>query len=113
MMTMSEDWANSTKERFSMNFGIETIETLLKEQKVEIQEGVFLCCDKQLIHLDILLRDGNIVVEFASPFTYLHVEKLGIKKLMNVIRPRVESVTITDKSYDVKLSSLGTWSFER
>lgn len=96
-----------------MNFGIETLENLLKEKKVEIQEGVFLCCDKQLIHLDIFLREGNIVVEFNAPFTYLHVEKLGPKKLLNLVSPRVESVTITPKSYIVKLSSLGEWEFER
>lgn len=96
-----------------MNFGIETLETLLKEKKVELQEGVFLCCDKQLIHLDIFLKEGNIVVEFNAPFTYLLVTKLGVKQLLNLVSPRVESVTITPKSYIVKLSTLGSWEIER
>lgn len=106
-------WANLARKKFSMNFGIETLETLLKEQKVEVQEGVFLCCDKQLIHLDIVLRDGNIVVEFNAPFTYLLVTKLGVKQLLNIVKPRVESVTITPKSFIIKLSTLGSWEIER
>lgn len=96
-----------------MNFGLETLEGLLKDKKVEIQEGVFLCCEKQLIHLDIFLKEGNIVIEFNAPFTYLNVEKIGPKRLLNLVSPRVESITITPKSYIVKLSSLGNWELER
>ena len=110
---MSANWVNLLRKKFSMNFSLETLETLLKDRKVEVQEGVFVCCDKQLIHLDMYLKNGSVVIEFAAPFTYLHVEKLGPKKLLNLVKPRVESLTITPTSYLVKLSSLGEWEFER
>lgn len=96
-----------------MEFNLNTLETLIKVGKVEIQEGVFLTCEKHEIKLSMYVKDDNVVIEFDAPFVYLHVEKLGIKKLLNVINPRVESIIITDKSYNVKLSSLGNWEFDR
>jgi hypothetical protein len=97
-----------------MEFSIELLEKLLKDKKAEIQTGVFLCCDKGLIKPTVSLNnDNNVVIEFEAPFTYLHVEKLGPKRLLNLIKPRIESVTITPKSFNVKLSSLGIWEFER
>lgn len=96
-----------------MAYDIGLLEQLLKNKEVEVQEGVSICCEKQIIHLDIYLKDDNIVIEFAAPFTYLRITKLGIKSLVNIVNPRIESITITDKSYDVKVSTLGVWKFAR
>lgn len=96
-----------------MEFNLNTIETLIKEKKVEIQEGVFLTCDSQEIKPHMFLKDGEIRIDFDAPFVYLHVEKLGPKKLINLVNPRIEYIIIKEKSFDVKLSSLGNWEFDR
>ena len=96
-----------------MAYDIGLLEQLLKNKEVEVQEGVSICCEKQIIHLDIYLKDGNVVVEFAAPFTYVLITKLGPKRLLNLVKPRVESVTITPKSYILKLSTFGNYEVER
>jgi hypothetical protein len=57
--------------------------------------------------------DGNVVVEFSAPFTYVLITKLGPKRLLNLVKPRVESITITPKSYILKLSTFGNYEVER
>jgi hypothetical protein len=97
-----------------MEFNLATVQELLSKNKVQVEEGVFLCSDSATIRAVITLNDDNeIVIDFDAPFTYLHVEKLGPKKLLNLVKPRVEVITISDKSIKVKLSSLGEWEFER
>jgi len=96
-----------------MEFNLKLLEELLKNKKVEIQPGVFICCDEGVIKPTILLKGGDLVIQFDAPFTYLHVEKLGPKKLLNLVKPRIESVRFTEKSILAKLSSLGEWEFER
>lgn len=96
-----------------MKYDISSLEALLKDGKLEVQDGVFVICEKKIIHLDIYLKGENVVIEFGIPFTYLHVEKLGPKKLLNLVSPRIESLTITPASYIVELSTFGKWEFER
>lgn len=96
-----------------MKFNLSTLETLIKDKKVEIQDGVFLTCEKQTIKPNLYFKDNNIVIEFEAPFIYLHIEKIGIKKLLNIVNPRIESITIKEKSFDIKLSTLGVWEFAR
>ena len=96
-----------------MDFNLSTLETLIKVGKVEIQEGVFLTCEKHEVKPHLYVKDNSVVIEFSAPFVYLHVEKLGPKKLLNLVNPRVEYIIIKEKSYDVKLSSLGNWEFPR
>lgn len=97
----------------SMNYDLSLLEKLLKDKQVEIQDGVLICCEQQLIHLDIYLKNDNIVIEFAAPFTYLLVKKIGVKRLLNLVKPRIESITITPKSYIIKLSTIGDYEIER
>lgn len=96
-----------------MVYDIGLLEQLLKNKQVEVQDGVSICCDKQLIHLDIYLKNDNIVIEFTAPFTYILITKLGPKRLLNIVRPRIESITITPKSYILKLSTFGDYEVER
>lgn len=97
-----------------MEFNLDTLQALLVDKKVQVDDGVFLCSDSSTIKTVITVNDDKeIVIEFDAPFTYLHVEKLGPKKLLNLVKPRVEIITISTKSIKVKLSSLGEWEFER
>lgn len=97
-----------------MEFNLDTLQSLLVDKKVQVQEGVFLCSDSSTVKAVMTVNDNKeIVIDFDAPFTYLHVEKLGPKKLLNLVKPRVEVITISDKSIKVKLSSLGEWEFER
>ena len=97
-----------------MEFNLDMLQSLLVNKKVQVQEGVFLCSDSSTIKTVITVNDEQeVVIEFDAPFTYLHVEKLGPKKLLNLVKPRVEVITISAKSIKVKLSSLGEWEFER
>lgn len=96
-----------------MNFDINSLKTLLKTGALEVQDGVMLVSDHNQLSPKIYMKDEDLIIEFEAPFLYLHIEKLGVKKLLNLINPRVESITITDKSYDVKISTLGTWKFAK
>ena len=89
------------------------LETLLKTGKVEIHEGVSILSEKQLIKSSVYLKDGEVVIEFDAPFLYLHVDKLGPKKLVNLVKPRIETIVIKEKSIAVTLSTIGTWEFDR
>jgi hypothetical protein len=94
-----------------MDFSPKFLKTLLKDGCVELQDGVFLVSDGKVLKPTIYLKDDALIIEFEAPFLYLHVEKLGPKKLLNLVKPRVEYIKITDKSKLVKLSTLGEWEF--
>lgn len=97
-----------------MEFSLSTLQSLLVNKKVQVDEGVYLCSDSSTIKTVMTVNDDKeIVIEFDAPFTYLHVEKIGPKRLLNLVKPRVEVITISDTSIKVKLSSLGEWEFER
>lgn len=96
-----------------MEFNITSVKTLLRDGQLEVQDGTFLVSDQKNLKFSIYMKDEDLIIDFEAPFLYLHVTKLGVKRLLNVIKPRVESITVTDKSYNVKLSSLGTWEFAR
>lgn len=92
-----------------MDFSPKVLKELLKNGRVEIQEGVFLVSDGKVLKPTIYVKDDALIIEFEAPFLYLHVEKLGPKKLLNLVKPRVEYIKITDTSKLVKLSTLGEW----
>ena len=92
-----------------MDFSPNVLKELLKNGRVEIQEGVFLVSDGKALKPTIYVKDDALIIEFEAPFLYLHVEKLSTKRILNLVKPRVEYIKITDTSTLVKLSTLGEW----
>lgn len=92
-----------------MDFSPNILKKLLKDGRVEVQDGVFLVSEGKALKPTIYVKDDTLIIEFEAPFLYLHVEKLGPKKLLNLVRPKVEYIKITETSKLVKLSTLGEW----
>lgn len=92
-----------------MNFDINSLKTLLKTGALEVQDGVMLVSDHNSLSPKIYMKDEDLIIEFEAPFLYLHVTKLGIKRVLNIVNPRVEYIKITPTSTVVKLSTLGEW----
>jgi hypothetical protein len=92
-----------------MDFSPNLLKTLLKDGRVEIQDGVFLVSEGKALKPTVYVNDGALIIEFEAPFLYLHVEKLSTKRILNLVKPRVEYIKITDTSTLVKLSTLGEW----
>ena len=89
------------------------LEDLINSGKAEIQDGVFLVSEEKMIKPVIYGKNSEVVIDFDAPFVYLHVTKLGPKRLVNLVNPRVEHIVIKKTSIEVKISTLGTWEFER
>lgn len=98
-MIMLANWAKY------MEFNEDSVIKLLTEKKLEVAEGVFLHCSDE-INMKVYEKDGNVIIEFSAPFAYVHVESFGPKRLLNLVKPRVEYVKLTPKSRVIKLSSL-------
>lgn len=86
-----------------MNY-INLFEQLVKNREVEVSDGVTLKCGEE-INLSILKDKGNVVIKFGSPAVQVHVSKMGPINLINVIRPTVESITITEKSFKISVDN--------
>lgn len=95
-------------------FGLDELEKLLRDKKLEVQDGVFVCADEGVCKPTLFVGDdGFLHVEFEAPFMYLHVTKLGPKKLANLVKPRVLKIVFKKDTILVSLSSLGDWEFDR
>lgn len=92
-----------------MDFNITSLKKLLKEGSLEVQDGVSLISENKNLKPIIYVSDDNLIVEFEAPFLYLHVTKIGPKRLLNLVKPRVEYIKFKPDSTVVKLSTLGEW----
>jgi len=92
-----------------VDFNAKILKELLKIGRVEIQEGVFLVSDGKVLKPTVYVKEDALIIEFEAPFLYLHITKLGPKRLLNLVKPRVEYIKSTATSTVVKLSTLGEW----
>lgn len=93
--------------------GIDEIQKLVCEKRLEVQDGVYLCADEGVVKPTLYGKDNNLVIEFEAPFPYVYVTKLGPKKLANLVKPRVEKITVKPKTFVIELSTLGEMEIER
>lgn len=86
-----------------MNY-VSMLETLVKERSVEISDGIELKCGEE-INISIFEKGDEVVIKFGSPVVQVHVTKMGPVRLLNIVRPTVESVTITERSYKISIDN--------
>ena len=91
---------------------LQIFETLVKEKSVEISDGVLLKCGEE-INLSIFKDGDNVKVKFGSPSVQVFISKLGPAKLLNVVRPTVEHIVITEKSYNISIDNGPDFEVER
>ena len=84
---------------------IAMLEELVKNKTVEVSDGVNLRCGDE-INLSILSKNGEVVIKFGSPAVQVFVTKMGLVRLLNAVRPTVESITITDRSFKISLDNV-------
>jgi hypothetical protein len=75
-------------------------------QDVTIQRGAE-------INVKIYEEDGYVVVKIGSPPVQLYVNKLGPKKLLNVLRPTLQEVHIHKDRFSVLSDNCPDIDFER
>ena len=69
--------------------------SLFKERKLEVKTGVFIELGEE-INNKIYLENDLLIIKFESPFPYVHVTELGPIKLKNIVRPKVDSISINE-----------------
>ena len=88
-----------------MEFNLNSLRQLILNKSVEISDGVNLLSSGE-INLKIYANDDDVIISFDAPFPYVHVTKVGPKKLLNLIKPRVEYIKLRSNSKVLKLSSI-------
>lgn len=83
---------------------IDLFEELVKNKTVEVSDGVNIKCGDE-INLVIFEENGNPVIKFGSPAVQVHISKMGPLRLLNAVRPTIESITITDKSFKISVDN--------
>jgi hypothetical protein len=79
---------------------IDLFEQLVKNKTVEVSDGVNIKCGDE-INLVISEEDGNPVIKFGSPAVQVYITKMGPMRLLNAVRPTIQSITITHKSFKI------------
>ena len=95
-----------------MELGLKEFEQFIKTKELEISDGVFLVC-KEEVRLVIYAKDDTVIVEFEAPFAYLLVKKIGPKRLLNVLEPKVKQICIKESSIVIQLSNFPDFEIER
>jgi DUF1009 family protein len=65
------------------------------------------------INVKIYAEDGHVVIKFGSPPLQLRVNKIGPKKLVNMLRPTLQEVQIHKDRYSVLSDNCPDIDFER
>lgn len=93
---------------------LQQIETLIKTGELEFTDGVFIRCGEE-IRLSVFHDKSvdSVIIKFDPPFAYLKVKKLGPKKLINILDPKIELVEIKPKSIRIQLTSFPDFEIER
>jgi hypothetical protein len=88
---------------YTMNL-IDLFEQLVKNKTVEVSDGVNVKCGDE-INLTISSHNDEVVIKFGSPAVQVFISKMGPLRLLNAVRPTIESITITDKSFKVSVDN--------
>ena len=94
-------------ERFTkMTDYVNMLEDLVKNKSAEVSDGVTLKCGEE-INLSIFKHESvdAVVIKFHSPSVRVEISKMGPLNLVNALRPTVESITITKKSYKISVDN--------
>ena len=83
---------------------IDLFEELVKNKTVEVSDGVNIKCGDE-INLVISSENGNPVIKFGSPAVQVYITKMGPMRLLNAVRPTIQSITITDKSFKISVDN--------
>jgi hypothetical protein len=82
------------------------LEDLIKTKSVQVSDGIVLKCADE-INLSIFKHASMdaVVIKFHSPSVKVEISKMGPLNLINVLRPTVESITISKRSYKISIDN--------
>jgi len=83
---------------------VSILEKLIKDRSVEISDGVQLKCGEE-INVSIFAKGDEVVMKFGSPAVQIYVTRMGVLRLLNIIRPTLEFLTISKKSYKISVDN--------
>lgn len=87
-------------------------EELIQEGKTEVSDGVWLLSGEQ-VSIRIYKERESTIVEFLAPFPYIHITKLGLMRLANMVKPRIQKVIIGPKTIKLEVDGLPDFEIER
>lgn len=88
----------------TVNKIIDIFTELVTHKVAEISDGVQIKCGDE-INLTISEENGNPVIKFGSPAVQVYISKMGPMRLLNAVRPTLQSITITDKSFKISVDN--------
>jgi hypothetical protein len=90
-----------------------TFEKLVLEGSAEIDGQDVVLTRGSEINLKIYAEDGYVVIKVGSPPIQLKVQKIGPKRLVNVLRPTLEQIEMHSDRYVVRSDNCPDVEFER
>lgn len=89
---------------FTVNNLLDMLGKLVVDKVADISDGVQIKCGDE-INIVIFEENGLPVIKFGSPAVQIYISKMGPMRLLNAVRPTLESITITDKSFKISVDN--------
>jgi hypothetical protein len=83
---------------------VKVLEELITKKRCQISDGVFLSCGHE-VNLRIFNDDGEVKISVGSPSLNVEIHKMGMITLSKMLRPTIESVTITKDAYIISVDN--------
>lgn len=83
---------------------IDIFTKLVVDKVADISDGVQIKCGDE-INLVISEENGNPVIKFGSPAVQVYISKMGPMRLLNAVRPTLQSITVTDNSFKISVDN--------
>lgn len=83
---------------------VKIFEDLVLNKKCEIADGVFLSCGNE-INIKVFNSNGTVKITIGSPSLSIEIHKMGMIALSRILKPTIESVTITKDSYIISINN--------
>lgn len=91
---------------------LKLLESLVKDKQAQVSDGVTLKCGSE-INLSIFSRDDSVVIKFGPPSVKVEVSKMGAFNLLNTLRPTLQEIVITSKSYKIVVDNAPDMEIKR
>ena len=81
------------------------LDDLLENKRLELKDGIFLEV-KDEINIEIKRVGGITYINFGAPLVRVHIKKLGIVPLSNLLKPRLERIEVREKTVKIVLDGM-------
>ena len=83
---------------------VKVLEELITKKRCQISDGVFLVCGHE-VNLRIFSENDSVKITVGSPSLKVEIHKMGMMTLSKILRPTIESITITKEAYVISIAN--------